>query len=202
MAADPGTMAVYASMADTYADTVARAEPDADLLAFMEALPRGARVLDWGCGVGNAAVLMAAAGIEVDATDASPEMAAIAAQMGIAVRVEPFEALDATDLYHGIWANFSLIHVARDAFDPLIGHAVRALVPGGLLHLGMAPRASGAPAEVRDDLGSLFSFWTVEELGAICHTHGLRQVALREGRTSGLGRSYDYLIARYTKDAS
>ncbi|EKE44095.1 type 11 methyltransferase [Oceaniovalibus guishaninsula JLT2003] len=180
---DPETLACYARMAEDYADRFSRGEPDGDLSAFMDALPAGdGPVLDWGCGPGNSAAIMAARGIRAEATDASPEMAAIARDLGIAVRVEPFEDLVWSDPYRGIWANFSLTHAPPDDVPDLIALAARALAPGGVLHLGMK---TGTGTD-RDRLGRFFSFWNADDLDRMTQGAGLVPFAVRHGRERGL----------------
>lgn len=192
MTADPETLACYARRAQEYADTISRAGPDADLLTFMDALPAtGAPVLDWGCGPGNSAAMMMARGITVEATDASPEMAEIATGLGVEVLVEPFEELAPIPKYRGIWANFSLLHVTPERMPDMIDLAARALMRGGVLHLGLK-RGSGT---ARDPIGRFFSYWEPADLDAMTRGSGLEPFATRLGEGSGLdGRIEPFVI--------
>ena len=52
---DKETLAVYGTKARQYADLVKSEGRDKNLDAFIAMLPKGGHVLDWGCGVGNAA---------------------------------------------------------------------------------------------------------------------------------------------------
>lgn len=189
---DRETLEVYARMAQDYADRISRAEPDGDLAAFVAALPRGdGPVLDWGCGPGNSAAIMGAQGLLVEATDAAPEMADLARELGIDVRIEPFEALTAEGSYRGIWANFALLHATPEAVPGHIAQAAKALRVGGILHLGMKSGTGSA----RDKLGRYFSYWTADALDAICTDHGLTPFATRLGKGMGLdGRIEPYVI--------
>lgn len=191
---DPRTLAVYARAAETYAERVGRRkdiDQSADLARFIAALPPGGRVLDLGCGPGQWAAALRDAGLAVEASDASPEMAALAlAEYGIEVRVETFEALDGVladrARYDGIWANFSLLHAPRAAFPGHLARIRRALKPGGMLHLGMKlPRETGAD-EGRDDLDRFFSYWSAEELTALLGAAGFTPVHQRTGSGTGL----------------
>ncbi len=87
-------MAFYAAWADSYdADLIdaygymAPADAVAALIApnlSGGALARDARILDAGCGTGQAGALLAAAGYgHVDGADLSPEMRAVAARRGV-----------------------------------------------------------------------------------------------------------------------
>ncbi len=195
---DDQTMACYAAMARDYAGRISRAEPDGDLRAFMAALPPGpAPILDWGCGPGNSAAMMQAEDLAVVATDASPEMAALAAELGVSVRVEPFEALGDIDCYRGVRANFSLLHAPRETMPSLLTRAARALLPNGVLHLGMKCGAGVA----RDSLGRRFTYWSPDALEGALHAAGLTPLSRREG--SGLGldaRMEPYVISLSRKD--
>ena len=192
MSVDPQTLACYAQKAQEYADVISRDGPDGDLLAFMAALPDDiAPVLDWGCGPGNSAAIMTSREIDVEATDASPEMAAIADGLGIDVRVEPFEDLASGARYRGIWANFSLLHAPPDAMPGLIERATGTLLPNGILHLGMK-RGSGT---ARDPIGRYFSYWEPDDLDRITRDAGLEPIRTRLGEGSGLdGRIEPFVI--------
>ena len=69
-------------------------------------VPVGARVLDLGCGPGASAAVMARAGLKVTATDAVPEMVAMAkAHPGVSATVATFDEISGTDVFDGIWAS-------------------------------------------------------------------------------------------------
>lgn len=197
---DAGTLAFYEANAAEYADRISRSEPDGDLKTFIRALPpRALPVLDWGCGPGNSAALLEEAGISCVATDASPAMAGIAAGMGVAVRIEPFEALEPLPRFRGIWANFSLMHAPRSMFAALVGRAAAALVPGGVLHLGQDTAACGAAAELPEESGLRMTFCRPEEMMEAVTEAGLVPVSARSGTHRGLGgTSLDFhiLLAR------
>ncbi|MCT8159223.1 class I SAM-dependent DNA methyltransferase [Pseudoruegeria sp. SHC-113] len=187
---DAETLAVYAAKASDYAQLVSRGQPDADLRAFMAALPAHARVLDLGCGPGNSARMMMDAGFDVEATDAAPEMVALARKAGVEARVATFADLEAIDRYDGIWANFSLLHAPRAAFSTHLQAIKRALKPGGLLHLGMK-LGSG---EGRDGLGRFYTYYSVEELENLLAQAGFRVAGKRFGEAAGLAGTSDPFV--------
>ena len=79
---------------------------------FATLLPRGARILDAGCGSGRDARAFAQQGYAVSAFDASPELAALASEhCGFTVNVRTFQEVNETDAYDGIWCCASLLHV-------------------------------------------------------------------------------------------
>ena len=71
---DTKTISYYDASVDAYIDMVSRDKPDADLQSFIDTVPKGGTVLDLGCGPGNSAAMMQAAGLIAYATDASAEM--------------------------------------------------------------------------------------------------------------------------------
>ncbi|PRY93416.1 methyltransferase family protein [Hasllibacter halocynthiae] len=189
---DARTLAAYAAHASDYASRF-RGPPDADLLAFVSLLPDGARVLDLGCGPGGAARHLADMGHTVDAVDASPAMVRLARARGVRARVADFDALDAEDAYHGVWANFSLLHAPRRALPGHLAAIARALRPGGALHIGLKL----GRGERRDRLGRLYAYWTEGEVAALLREADLVPVAGRTGEDAGLaGATEPYLILR------
>ncbi len=168
MSADAATVAVYDARADDYAAMAPGAVEDGLLSRFVAALDRGAPVLDLGCGPGRAAVAMHAAGLAVEATDASAEMVRLARAAGVNARQARFSDLDAQAAYAGIWASFSLLHAPRRDFPGLLDALHRALKPGGLLFLGMKL----GTGEKRDALGRRYAYYGAEELDRLLRDAG------------------------------
>jgi len=98
---DHNTIRVYDDRAADYAEmTDAEDSSHPELLAFIAACPTGGRVLDLGCGPGTAAAVMARAGLQVEATDASSEMVAMAARHpGVNAQQAVFDDIDELDTY-------------------------------------------------------------------------------------------------------
>jgi SAM-dependent methyltransferase len=191
---DKETLAAYAAKADDYANKFARAEPTDDLTAFLNAVPKGAKLLDLGCGPGNSAALMRDAGMDVDAMDASPEMIAIARDThNIEAKLASFDALTATALYDGIWANFSLLHAPRADMPRHLSAIEQALKPGGIFHIGLKT----GEGEQRDALGRFYTFYTEEGLRELLDAAGLTMTHIRHGAEAGLAGTVDpYMIVR------
>ncbi len=194
--ADPETLAVYAARARDYADLVALDSPDAHLTAFLNALPKGARVLDLGCGTGQSAAFMAANGIDVDAIDASPEMAAVALErFGLAVTVAPFDALVALESYDGVFANFSLLHAPKSEMPAHLARVATALKPGGIFHLGLKT----GDGEDRDGLGRFYAYYQDAEITALVANAGFSVKSRSFGANAGLSGSVDPWIILLAK---
>jgi SAM-dependent methyltransferase len=183
MTADRETLRVYDASAADYAAMVKQYEDDPALTAFIGGLAKGAHVLDLGCGPGWAAARMATEGLAVDATDASAEMVALAARHpGITARQASFDDIAGTDIYDGIWANFSLLHAARADLPGHLAALRAALKPGGLFHIGMK---TGTGTH-RDKLGRRYTYVTEDELDALLRDAGFTPFSCRTGADKGL----------------
>jgi SAM-dependent methyltransferase len=183
MTQDDKTIRVYDAQADDYARVTAKAVADPLLAAFIAALPPGGRVLDLGGGPGLMAAEMARHGLQVDATDASPEMVARAsAHAGVTASLATFDDIAGDALYDGIWANFSLLHAPRSAMPAHLAALKRALKPGGRFHIAVKTGAG----EHRDRLGRYYTYYTAPELGQMLDDAGFTCTDLTSGCDTGL----------------
>ncbi|MDE0520342.1 MAG: methyltransferase domain-containing protein [Boseongicola sp.] len=183
MTADRATLEVYGRKAGDYAAMVHRERNDRHLDAFIKSLPARARVLDLGCGPGRAAARMSQAGLQVDAWDASPEMAALAReQFGLEVRVAAFDALDADAVYDGIYANFSLLHAPRSEMPGHLDRIAKALTACGLFHIGLKT----GTGERRDSLGRFYAYYEESELAGLLESAGFEVLSRATGMEAGL----------------
>lgn len=183
MSSDRETLKVYGDMAADYAAMSSEAAKDPALETFISALPKTAHVLDLGCGPGNAAARMAQAGLTVDATDATQAMVDMAGRhAGVNAWVATFDDLTGTDIYDGIWANFSLLHAPRGDMPRHLGTLRELLRVGGMFHIGMKT-GSG---EKRDPLGRLYTYYTAEELTTLLQDAGFTPFSSRTGQDKGL----------------
>ncbi len=183
MTGDDETLRVYGEKAEEYRAMMADAPRDPLLETFIAALPARSHVLDLGCGPGMAAARMAVAGHAVDATDATPAMIALARQHpGVNAWLATFDDLTGSDIYDGIWANFSLLHAPRAAMPGHLATLRALLKPGGLFHIGM----KAGSGEFRDSLGRLYSYYTEQELSDLIRDAGLTPFSSARGEDIGL----------------
>lgn len=102
---------------------------------FLTLLPPGAKILDFGCGSGRDTRYFLDRGYCVDATDGSEEMCRYAEKYtGISVRRMLFSELNAVDVYDGIWACSSILHVRLPELPDVFGKMVRALRKHGIIY--------------------------------------------------------------------
>ena len=151
---DGETLAWYDREAPVYASR-RPAERNPRLEAFLGRLDPGAAILELGCGGGQDAEVMIAAGFDVTPTDGSPGLAAEAERrLGRPVRLMRFEDLDETERYDAVWANACLLHVPEAALPDILGRARRALKPGGVFFASFKAGDGGD----RDGFGRYYNF--------------------------------------------
>lgn len=159
--ADNKTIAVYDDQVEKYAKLVSSEKPGAILQSFINRIPKDSLVLDLGCGPGNSSILMQQHGLEVDAVDASQEMVNYANKnYGLTARQATFDDLHDIQKYHGIWANFSLLHASIDDFPKYLKAIQNALLQDGIFHIGMKL----GKGMHRDSIGRMYSYYSEEEL--------------------------------------
>ena len=187
---DVQTLAVYNVKIEDYL-RLTQAPPSKSLLAFISAIPKGGRVLDLGCGPGLSAAKMASQGLQVDATDGSEAMVAAAAKHpGVKAKQATFDRMPTAATYHGIYANFSLLHATRSNFSRHIQACHTALHSSGILHLGMKLGLG----EKRDALGRFYTYYTADELTDVLTTAGFTITFQREGKELGLAGDVEPFI--------
>ncbi len=192
MSHDNETLSVYDARAVEYANMDVGAEQKTVLTSFIDAMPANTRVLDFGCGPGHAAAAMQNAGLQADAFDASPEMVKLAAQhSGVNAQLKTFDELNAENTYNGIWASFSLLHAPKSSFPTHLRAIHRALVPGGLLALGMKL----GQGEERDNIGRFYAYYSQSELENLLIDAGFTPADFSFGESIGLAGNSDPYIA-------
>lgn len=183
MTADDETLKVYGNEADRYAGLVEDLTTLPALTDFIARLPRGGHALDLGCGPGWAAARMAADGLQVTATDATPEMVDMAAKApGVTALCATFDEIEGAAIYDGIWAHFSLLHAPRADLPRHLSALARALKPGGWFHIGMKT----GTGEKRDPLGRRYTYVSEKELHGLLQAAGLTPRASETGEDVGL----------------
>ncbi len=196
LSVDKRTIDVYDQRSADYVDAFAKPEPTSALIDFIDKMPKGGRVLDFGCGPGTHAGVMAAHGLVVKAVDASASMIKLAAsQPGVSAIQADFNALNDHQIYDGIWANFSLLHAPHSAFPEHLNQIARALKPQGLLHLGLKT----GKGERRDHIGRLYTFYEREELERHLDRAGFDVLNTRTGKSAGLAGTVDPWIELLAK---
>jgi len=181
--ADNGTMAAYAANIEKYRQMVGDLGGNAMLPGFMAHLPDRAAVLDFGCGVGDSAARMQAAGHDVTCIDASPEMAMAAKEFfGLDVRQQSFDELEDVATFDAIWASFSLLHASKSAMPGILARMYRALRDDGIAYIGLKQGIG----EQRDDFGRFYAYYEEDELIGLVSGAGMTVVATDRNVMAGM----------------
>lgn len=180
-----GTRQFYSTNAANYVQSGGE-EISQHLHGFLAELPARAKILELGCGGGRDAKAMIAAGHDVEPTDGIPEIASKAEELlGIPVKVLRFEDLDACEAYDAIWANASLLHVARSALPDVLRRVCTALKPGGL-HLATY---KGGGQEGLDRHGRYYNYLAPEDVVRMYqHAGGWDIISLTEYIEAGFDK--------------
>lgn len=135
MSSDNSTLDYYNSKAkDFVSGTVGVAFTEMQD-TFLEYIPAGGKILDFGCGSGRDTKYFINKGYDVDATDGSEELCKIASEYtGIQVKQMLFEGLDEVEEYDGIWACASILHVEKKQLPEIIKKIAIATKKGGIVY--------------------------------------------------------------------
>lgn len=105
---------------------------------FLELIPEGSAILDLGCGSGRDSLTMMERGYDVTALDGSQEMCALAEiHTGLEVLNMTFDELDFDDVFDGIWASASLLHVESSKMPEILKKIRLALKLNGILYFSV-----------------------------------------------------------------
>ncbi|MCI8327190.1 MAG: class I SAM-dependent methyltransferase, partial [Lachnospiraceae bacterium] len=139
---------------------------------FMELLESGMSILDAGCGSGRDSKIFLENGFLVQAIDASEKMCQVAEDyIGQPVKCMFFEELDDSEVYDGVWACASLLHLKKKELPAILARFHRALKTDGIIY---ASFRFGNAQEERT--GRFFSDYTLEELESVFSQNGLFKV--------------------------
>lgn len=105
---------------------------------FVELLEPGASILDLGCGSGRDSLTFLGMGFDVTALDGSEQMCELAGiHTDLDVLHMQYEDLDFDEVFDGIWACASLIHLEKDKLPEIIKKISQALNPGGYFFMSL-----------------------------------------------------------------
>lgn len=164
-----------------------------DLLALVSP---GARVLELGSGPGRDAAALEAAGLGVDRTDGARAFVDRLRAEGHDARLLDVRRDDWGGPYDAVFANAVLVHVERAATPAVLGRALHAVRPGGVL-AATVKRGDGAgwsDRKLEDE--RFFTYWTEPDLTACVRAAGWDRVEVRETTRPGAEERWLTVTAR------
>lgn len=102
---------------------------------FLTKLEKGSYILDFGCGSGRDTKYFLEQGYKVDAIDGSEELCKLAGEYtGMKVKHMYFQELSEVDMYDGIWACSSILHLPIEELSEVMKKMVTALKKQGIIY--------------------------------------------------------------------
>lgn len=130
------TLEYYQHHADDFFNSTVNVDMGPLYTPFLERILQGGLILDAGCGSGRDSKAFLQQGYQVEAFDATAEMAKLASQhTGLSVKQKTFSDVDAVNRYDGIWCCASLLHVSAAELPDATAKLARALKPGGIWYV-------------------------------------------------------------------
>lgn len=129
------TLRYYNETAHTFIQGTIDADLSKLYRRFLKLLPIEAHILDLGCGSGRDAKSFLDLGYTVTAMDGSEACCKLAGDyIGQEVLCKTFDELDFDQVFDGVWACASLLHVPYGELTDIFERIARALKPGGTLY--------------------------------------------------------------------
>ena len=129
------TINYYNDNAKEYFEFTLNADMSENYAKFLKYLSEGSYILDAGCGSGRDSKFFLSSGYKVKAIDASEELCALASNyIGQEVENIRFKDINFDEVFDGIWANASLLHVHKDEISEVIQKMRKALKEHGIFY--------------------------------------------------------------------
>ncbi|MDO6355149.1 methyltransferase domain-containing protein [Caloramator sp. CAR-1] len=152
---------------------------------FLTFLPKGAKILDLGCGSGRDTKFFLENGYECVAADASIEMVKLSSELtGKKTLHLRFDEIDFDEEFDGVWACASLLHARRSEMDDIFKRIYKALRKDGIFYSSFK---YGDKEEFRN--GRFFNFYDEKSFNELLKRNGYFELLemfittdVREGR--------------------
>lgn len=121
---------------------------------------KNAYILDFGCGSGRDSKYFLDNGYSVKAIDGSIEMCKLSRKyINQEVSCMKFEELNDTEIYDGIWANSSILHVEKENLIDIFTKMINSLKVKGIIY---ASFKIGTGYEIKD--GKYYNYLNKDEM--------------------------------------
>lgn len=125
----------YNDNAETFFEGTVQSDMSGNYIDFLSKLAKGSHILDAGCGSGRDSKNFKDLGYQVTAIDASETMCTLASEyINQPVEQIRFQEIDFENVFDGIWACASLLHVPSQELPEVLKNLYRALKPQGILY--------------------------------------------------------------------
>ena len=131
------TLNYYAKNTEEFIASTLKADMSATQEKFLALLPKGAHILDLGCGSGRDSLCFLQQGFRVTAVDGSEELAKFASELiGQEVVVADFKDLVLPKIsFDAIWASASLLHVHSEKLPGILAKVIDFAKPGAIFYM-------------------------------------------------------------------
>lgn len=130
------TLTYYNQNAQGFAYSTRHIDMSALYREFLPYVAANGSILDAGCGSARDAAYFKSQGFQINAFDASQELAKLASiYLEQEVEVKRFQELDEVNQYDGIWCCASLLHVPKEALLDVFINLQNALKTNGVLYV-------------------------------------------------------------------
>lgn len=129
------TLQYYEENAIEFCENTIHANMDFSINKFLSYLKKDAHILDAGCGSGRDSKTFMDLGYYVTSIDASQRICEEASKLlGKTVVCKSFEEIDERQVYDGIWACASLLHIHKKEINEVMNKLWCALKDRGILY--------------------------------------------------------------------
>lgn len=129
------TLDYYNNHAATFTKDTISVEFEEKQNMLLKYLELGMHILDFGCGSGRDSKAFLQKGYQVTAMDGSNEMCKVASQtIGQEVICKKFQDLESENVYDGVWACASILHVPLVELSNIIEKIAKVLKPNGYFY--------------------------------------------------------------------
>lgn len=156
-------LAYYNNNAQTYFDQTINGSLQENYDRFLSHIPKEGYILDFGCGSGRDSKYFLEKGYKVEAIDGSIEMCKLASKyINQNVKCMMFDDLNEENLYDGIWACASIIHVEKENLPDILKKIVKALKTNGVIYTSIK---KGSGYQIKE--GKYYNHVTLEEINDV-----------------------------------
>lgn len=154
------TLEYYNKNAKQYCEQTLVGDLQENYDKFLKEIPTNGYILDFGCGSGRDSKYFIDKGYKVKAIDGSIEMCKLASEyINQDVQYMKFDELDDTEIYDGIWACSSILHIEKEELPNILNKMINALKDGGVIYTSFK---IGTGYEIKE--GKYYNYITRDEM--------------------------------------